>query len=75
MNNILAVQGVVGIYAVDGFADTQAIGIVSKSIRGAGLGHLLQLTALFPGVCPCAVGEGIVDGVNAMYSKIRYLYR
>ena len=75
VDDVFAVQGVVGFNTIYRFADAQDIGIVSEGGCGAGFGHLLQLTALFPGVLPGAVGEGIEDGANAMYSNIRCLHR
>ena len=55
VDDVLAMQGVVGDGAAHGLADAQAIGIVKEGGRGAGFGHLLQLAALFPGVGPGAV--------------------
>ena len=63
VDDVLAMQGVVGDGAAHGLADAQAIGVVKEGGRGAGFGHLLQLAALFPGVVPGAVGERIANGI------------
>ena len=63
VDDVLAMQGVVGDGAAHGLADAQAIGVVKEGGRDAGFGHLLQLAALFPGVGPGAVGERIADGI------------
>ena len=63
VDDVLAMQGVVGDGAAHGLADAQAIGVVKEGGSGAGFGHLLQLAALFPGVGPGAVSEGITDGI------------
>ena len=63
MDDVLAMQGVVGDGAAHGLADAQAIGIVKEGGRGAGFGHLLQLAALFPGVGLCVISERIADDI------------
>ena len=63
VDDVLAMQGVVGDGAAHGLADAQAIGIVKEGGRGAGFAHLLQLTALFPGVGLGAISERIADGI------------
>ena len=71
VDDVLAMQGVVGDGAAQSLADAQAIGVVKEGGRGAGFGHLLQLAALFPGVGPGAVGEGIADGIRKATRKYR----
>ena len=63
VDDVLAMQGVVGDGAAHGLADSQAIGVVKEGGSGAGFGHLLQLAALFPGVGPGAVCERIANGI------------
>ncbi len=63
VDNVFAVQGVVGHRTVHGFLYPQPFTVVLERRRGAGLAHLLELAALFPGKRPGAVGQGIADGV------------
>ena len=63
MDNVLAVEGVVGHRAVHGFLYPQPFAVVLERCRGAALAHLLELPALFPGVAPGAVTGGIANHV------------
>ena len=63
VDDVLAVQGVVGDHAVDRFPHPQTVGIVSKGGGGRAVGHLLQLPALLPCVRPRAVAQGIANRV------------
>ena len=49
--------------AVDGLGNALAIGIVAVGDAAAALAHGRQLTAVLPGVGPCAVGQRIAYGV------------
>ena len=49
--------------AVDCLENALAIGIVAVGDAAAALAHGRQLTAMLPGVGPCAVGQGIAYGV------------
>jgi len=55
VDDVLSMQGIVGHRAVDGFLHPQPFAVVLERRRGAGLHHLLELPALFPGVAPGAV--------------------
>ena len=63
VDDVFAVQGVVGHRAVDGFLYPQPFAVVLERRRGAGLAHLLELPALFPGVVPGAVTRRVANGV------------
>ena len=63
VDDVLAMEGVVGDHTVDGLLYPQALGVVHKAGGGAALAHLLQLTVVLPGVGPGAVGERIANGV------------
>ena len=63
MDNVLAVKGVIGHRAVDGFLYPQPFAVVLERRRGAGLRHLLELTALFSGVAPGAIIRRVANGV------------
>ena len=49
--------------AVDRLGNTLAVGIVAVGDATAGCAHGRQLTAMLPGVGPCAVGQRIAYGV------------
>ena len=49
--------------AVDCLGNALAVGIVAIGDVAAGCAHGRQLTAMLPGVGPCAVGQGIAYGV------------
>ena len=63
MDNVLAMQGVVGHRAAHRLSDAQPIRVVEEGGGGAGLGHLLELAAFLPSVRPGAVIGGIANGV------------
>ena len=63
MDNVLAVEGVVGHRAVHGFLYPQPFAVVLESRCGAGLHHLFELPALFPGVAPGAVTRWVANHV------------
>ena len=63
VDNILAVEGVIGDHVVEPLAHAQTLGVVNKAGGGAGLAHLLELVAVLPGVGPGAVAGGIANGV------------
>ena len=63
VDNVFAVQGVVGHRTVDGFLYPHPFAVVLERRRGAGLAHLLELPALFPGVAPGAVIGRIANRV------------
>ena len=48
---------------VDYLGNALAVGIVAVGDAAAALAHGRQLTAMLPGVGPCAVGQGIAYGV------------
>ena len=48
---------------VDCLGNALAVGIVAVGDAAAALAHGRQLTAMLPGVGPCAVGQGIAYGV------------
>ena len=47
----------------DSFLHPKPFAVVLERRRGAGLRHLLELTALFPGVAPGAVTRWVANGV------------
>ena len=49
--------------AVDCLGNALAVGIVAVGDAAAGCAHRRQLTAVLPGVGPCAVGQGIAYGI------------
>ena len=49
--------------AVDCLGNALASGIVAVGDAAAGCAHRRQLTAVLPGVGPCAVGQGIAYGI------------
>ena len=61
VDDVLAVEGVVGVNAVNGLFHPQALGVVNKAGGGAGLAHLLELAAVLPGVGPGAVAGRIAN--------------
>ena len=63
VDNVFAVQGVVGHRTVHGFLYPQPFAVVLEGRRGASFAHLLELSALFPGVAPGAVTGGIANHV------------
>jgi len=70
MDNVLAMQGVVRHRTAYRLSDAQAIRVVEEGGGSAGLGHLLELAALFPGVCPGAVVGRIANGVVGNSSSV-----
>ena len=46
---------IVGDHAVDRLAHAQALGVVNKAGGGVALAHLLELTAVLPGVRLCSI--------------------
>ena len=63
VDDVLAVEGVVGDHVVDGLLDAQALGVVNEGGGGAGLAHLLELASVLPGVGPGAVAQRIANVV------------
>ena len=63
VDNVLSMQGIVGHRAVDGFLYPQPFAVVLERRCGAGLRHLLELTALFSGVAPGAIIRRVANGV------------
>ena len=63
VDDVLAVESVVGDHVIDGLPHTQALGVVDKAGGGAALAHLPELVAVLPGVDPGAVGKRIANGV------------
>ena len=63
LRQLVAQVGIVVRYAVDRLGNALAIGIVAVGDAAAALAHGRQLTAVLPGVGPCAVGQGIAYGV------------
>ena len=63
VDNVLAVEGVVGHRAVHGFLYPQPFAVVLEGRCGAGLRHLLELPALFSGVAPGAIIRRVANGV------------
>ena len=61
MDDVLAMQNVVGNHAVDRFPHAQALSVVNEGRGGTALAHLLELAAVLPGVGPGAVGQGIAN--------------
>ena len=49
--------------AVDRLGNVLAVGIVAVGDAAAALAHGRQLTAVLPGVGPCAAGQGIAYGI------------
>ena len=48
---------------VDCLGSALAVGIVAVGDAAAGCAHRRQLTAMLPGIGPCAVGQGVAYGV------------
>ena len=71
VEDVLAVQGVVGDHAVHRLTHAQAIRVVEEGGGSAGLGHLLELPAFLPGVRPGTVVGRIANGI-ADYSPSCY---
>jgi len=63
VHNVLAVQRVIGGYAVHGFLHAQAVGIVHKLRNRRVARHAPQLAAVLPGIRPHAVMDGIADRI------------
>ena len=61
VDDVLAMQNVVGDRSIHRFPYPQALGVVNKGGGGATLAHLLELTAVLPGVGPGAVAGGIAN--------------
>ena len=53
VDDVLAVEGVIGDHAVDRFAHPQALGVVNKAGGGAGLAHLLEFADGLPVMEAC----------------------
>ena len=49
--------------AVDRLGNALAVGIVTVGDAATGCAHGRQLTAVLPGVGPCAAGQGIAYGI------------
>ena len=63
VDNVFAVQGVVGHRTVHGFLYPQPFAVLLERRRGAGLHHLLELPALFPGVAPGTVTRRVANHI------------
>ena len=63
VDDVLPMQGVIGYCTVDDFLHPQPFAVVLERRRGAGLAHLLELPALFPGVAPGAIIGRIANRV------------
>ena len=61
MDDVLAVEGVVGDHVIDGLPHAQALSVVNEGRGGAALAHLPELAAILPGVDPGAVAGGIAN--------------
>ena len=59
----VAQVGIIVRRAVDRFGNALAVGIVAVGDAAATLAHGRQLTAMLPGIGPCAVGQGIAYGI------------
>ena len=59
----VAQVGIIVRRAVDRLGNALAVGIVAVGDAAAGFAHGRQLTAMLPGIGPCAVGQGIAYGV------------
>jgi len=71
VHQILAMVGIVSVIGIiDGFTDTHTAGIVSKRYTLIALFHAAELAALFPGIVPGAVREGIADGIISIRDTI-----
>jgi len=71
VHQILAMVGVIGVIRpVYRFADAHAAGIVSKRYTLIALFHAAELAALFPGIVPGAVREGIADSIISIRDTI-----
>ena len=55
--------GIIVRRAVDRLGNALAVGIVAVGDAAATLAHGRQLTAMLPGIGPCAVGQGIAYGI------------
>ena len=71
MDDVLAVEGVIGDHVIDRLAHTQAVGIVDEGSGGAGLAHLLELAAVLPGVRPGTVAGGIRGVMGKRYPSFK----
>ena len=49
--------------AIDGFGDSLAVGVVGVGDTSSIFFHAHELPAMLPCVSPCAVREGVADGV------------
>ena len=63
LRQLIAQVRVVVRCAVDCLGNALAVGIVAVGDAAAALAHGRQLTAMLPGIGPCAVGQGIAYGV------------
>lgn len=63
MENVLAMQGVVGHRAAYLFSDLQPIRVVEEGDSSVGLGHLPELTALVLSVHLGAIIDKIANGI------------
>ena len=59
----VAQVGIIVRRAVDRLGNALAVGIVAVGDAAATLAHGRQLTAMLPGIGPCAVGQGIAYGI------------
>ena len=62
LRQLVAQVGIIVRRAVDCLGNALAVGIVAVG-DAAGCAHGRQLTAMLPGIGPCAVGQGIAYGV------------
>ena len=63
LRQLIAQVRVVVRCAVDRLGNALAVGVVVVGDAAAALAHGRQLTAMLPGVGPCAVGQGVAYGV------------
>ena len=63
VDDVLAVQRVVGGHAVDDLFNSQAVMVIGELRVGASLHHAGQHTSGFPRKRPAVVGQRVADGV------------
>ncbi len=69
MDDILAVEGVVGDHIIDGLLHPQTFGIVDETSGGVRIAHLLKLAAILPGESP-GIGAPYVSRFCACLNRI-----